>query len=59
MAVTCSTRSARSSRFSVRRESIAEVPETLAAACELFSASGYVQEALLTDYVLPSESRAG
>ena len=29
----------------------AEVPETLAPACELFSASGYVQEALLTDYV--------
>jgi GNAT superfamily N-acetyltransferase len=34
---------------------IAEVPETLAAACELFSASGYVQEALLTDYVLQRE----
>jgi GNAT superfamily N-acetyltransferase len=31
---------------------IAEVPETLAPASELFSASGYVQEALLTDYVL-------
>ena len=31
---------------------IAEVPETFAPACELFSASGYVQEALLTDYVL-------
>jgi GNAT superfamily N-acetyltransferase len=31
---------------------IAEVPETLAPACELFSASGYVQETLLTDYVL-------
>ena len=30
---------------------MAEVPETLAPACELFSASGYVQEALLTDYV--------
>ena len=30
---------------------VAEVPETLAAACGLFSASGYVQEALLTDYV--------
>ena len=51
MAVTCSPRSARSSRFSALRESIAEVPETLAAACGLFSASGYVQEALLTDYV--------
>ena len=34
---------------------IAEVPETLSAACELFSASGYVQEALLTDYVLQRE----
>ncbi len=31
---------------------VAEVPETLAPACELFSASGYVQEAGLTDYVL-------
>ena len=31
---------------------IAEVPETLSAACELFSACGYVQEADLTDYVL-------
>jgi GNAT superfamily N-acetyltransferase len=31
---------------------IAEVPETLAAGCELFSASGFVPEALLTDYVL-------
>ena len=30
---------------------IAEVPETLGATCGLFSASGYVQEALLTDYV--------
>jgi GNAT superfamily N-acetyltransferase len=30
---------------------IAEVPETLAPASELFSACGYVQEALLTDYV--------
>ena len=30
---------------------VAEVPDTLAAACALFSASGYVQEALLTDYV--------
>ena len=34
---------------------ISEVPETLSAACELFSASGYVQEALLTDYVLQRE----
>ena len=36
---------------------IAEVPETLAPACELFSASGYVQEALLTDYVLQRDER--
>src|SRR5262245_5156286 len=39
---------------------VAEVPETLAAACGLFSASGFVQEALLTDHVLegpaPDES---
>ena len=38
---------------------VAEVPETLAPAGELFSAGGYVQEALLTDYALerpaPSE----
>src|SRR5262249_33149839 len=31
---------------------VAEVPETLAAACGLFAASGYAQEAILTDYVL-------
>ena len=31
---------------------VAEVPETLAPACALFSACGYGQEALLTDYVL-------
>ena len=37
---------------------VAEVPETLAPARELFSASGYVQEAVLTDYVLPFDSRA-
>ena len=30
---------------------VAEVPETFAPACELFNASGYVQEALLTDCV--------
>jgi GNAT superfamily N-acetyltransferase len=35
---------------------IAEVPETLADARELFSASGYVQEALLTDYVWHREA---
>jgi hypothetical protein len=34
---------------------MAEVPETFAAACELFSATGYVQEALLTDYVRQRE----
>jgi len=42
---------------------VAEVPENLAAACGLFSASGYVQEALLTDYhwkgPAPSERGAG
>jgi len=32
---------------------VAEVPEGLGAACELFSASGYAPEALLTDYLLP------
>jgi GNAT superfamily N-acetyltransferase len=31
---------------------IAEVPESLVPACDLFSASGYAQEAILTDYVL-------
>jgi GNAT superfamily N-acetyltransferase len=31
---------------------VAEVPETLAAASALFSATGYGQEAILTDYVL-------
>jgi GNAT superfamily N-acetyltransferase len=31
---------------------VAEVPETLAPACELFGASGYIREAFLTDYVL-------
>jgi GNAT superfamily N-acetyltransferase len=31
---------------------VAEIPETLAPASELFSASGYVQETVLTDYVL-------
>jgi GNAT superfamily N-acetyltransferase len=30
---------------------VAEVPETIAPACGLFSACGYVREALLTDYV--------
>jgi GNAT superfamily N-acetyltransferase len=31
---------------------VAEIPETLVPACELFGASGYVEEARLTDYVL-------
>jgi ribosomal protein S18 acetylase RimI-like enzyme len=35
---------------------VAEVPETLAPACELFSACGYVEEARLTDYVLNREA---
>ena len=34
---------------------VAEVPETLTPTCELFRASGYAQEALLTDYVLHRE----
>ena len=40
---------------------VAEVPESLAPARELFSACGYVQEALLTDYVLegPALSERG
>jgi GNAT superfamily N-acetyltransferase len=40
---------------------VSEVPETLAPACELFSACGYVEEALLTDYVLerPALSERG
>jgi GNAT superfamily N-acetyltransferase len=31
---------------------VAEVPETLAPACQLFKANGYLDEARLTDYVL-------
>jgi len=42
---------------------VAEIPDTLVPACELFRASGYTQEALLTDYVLEgpalSEQRGG
>jgi Acetyltransferase (GNAT) family len=34
---------------------VAEVPETLDPACGLFSASAYVQESLLVDYVLQGE----
>ena len=37
---------------------VAEVTETLAPARELFSASGYLEEARLTDYVLPLDARA-
>jgi len=37
---------------------IAEVPETLAPARELFTAAGYVQEAVLTDYVLTVEENS-
>jgi GNAT superfamily N-acetyltransferase len=36
----------------------AEVPETSAAASELFSASGYTQETLLTDYICRQEEEA-
>ena len=36
---------------------VAEVPETLAAARELFAAGGYVQEAVLTDFVLEGPER--
>src|SRR5262245_29333581 len=36
---------------------VAEVPETLAAACGLFGGSGYAQEAYLTDYVFEREER--
>jgi GNAT superfamily N-acetyltransferase len=36
----------------------AEVPESLTPACELFGACGYVQEAVLTDYVVHVEENA-
>ncbi len=36
---------------------VAEIPEKLSAACELFSASGYVEEARLTDYVWEPDER--
>ena len=38
---------------------VAEVPDTLAPACGLFAASGYVEEAQLTDYVLERDANAG
>jgi len=37
---------------------VAEVPEPLAHASDLFRGSGYVQEAVLTDYVLDDDARA-
>jgi GNAT superfamily N-acetyltransferase len=37
---------------------VAEVPESLAAACALFDASGYTQEAVLTDYVFDAAAPA-
>ena len=37
---------------------IAEVPESLDAGCALFSACGYVEEAVLTDYTLDSHAFA-
>jgi GNAT superfamily N-acetyltransferase len=38
---------------------VAEVPEALADACELFHASGYVEEAVLADYVLERVANEG
>jgi GNAT superfamily N-acetyltransferase len=35
---------------------VAEVPETLIPACELFRTSGYAEEAVLTDYVLDARA---
>jgi GNAT superfamily N-acetyltransferase len=37
---------------------VAEVPDTQAAACALFSSSGYVEEARLSDYVLDPDATA-
>ena len=56
MAVTCSPRSARSSRFSDHREWSPRFPRLSTPTCELFAACGYVQEAVLTDYVLDREA---
>jgi len=36
---------------------VAEVPELVTSACSLFQACGYVQEAVLTDYVFDGERR--
>lgn len=38
---------------------VAEVPEALAPACELFKACGYVLEAVLTDYELDQDPQVG
>jgi hypothetical protein len=38
---------------------VAEVPEALADACELFQASGYIEEAVLADYVLEQAANDG
>jgi GNAT superfamily N-acetyltransferase len=38
---------------------VAEIPDTLGPACGLFTAGGYVQEALLTDYVLERQENGG
>jgi GNAT superfamily N-acetyltransferase len=38
---------------------VAEVPDTQAAACALFSSSGYAEDARLTDYVLDGDASAG
>ena len=37
------------------RHMVAEIPESSAGACDLFSAGGYVEKARLTDYVLDGE----
>ena len=37
---------------------MAEIPETLAPPCGLFRASGFAEEAVLTDYVLDHEERS-
>jgi len=38
---------------------VAEVPESFTPACELFSATGYVEEARLTDYVMEGDGAEG
>ena len=56
MADTCSARSARSSRFSDLRESSRKSPRRSRPPRELFHASAYVEETLLTDYVWQGEA---